>query len=107
MYNWQHEDWLNFKYTTTEIEEKLFEFKLVSFTLRKARFFDLHRNSLNEHQLKVVNRMLDEETGGFKGSMTAKKYIALTITSKAKATRPSGFVSKKLFVSIGDGRTRY
>ncbi|HAI19280.1 MAG TPA: DUF4172 domain-containing protein, partial [Xanthomarina gelatinilytica] len=26
MYNWQHEDWPNFKYTTTEIEEKLFEF---------------------------------------------------------------------------------
>lgn len=26
MYNWQQKDWPNFKYTTTEIEEKLFEF---------------------------------------------------------------------------------
>ncbi|WP_442847298.1 DUF4172 domain-containing protein [Leeuwenhoekiella sp. H156] len=26
MYNWQHKDWPNFKYTTSEIEEKLFEF---------------------------------------------------------------------------------
>ncbi|MEE3244189.1 MAG: DUF4172 domain-containing protein, partial [Bacteroidota bacterium] len=53
--------------------------------------------------------MLDEEPEGFKGGMTAKKYIALTKTSKATATRDlQDLAAKKLFIPIGEGRsTRY
>lgn len=60
---------------------------LVQFTLKKARFFDKHKNQLNERQLKVVNKMLEKGEDEFEGGMTAKKYIAITNTSKATATR--------------------
>jgi Fic family protein len=59
----------------------------IDFTLRKTRFFDHYKNQLNERQLIVVNRMLDEGPKGFEGGMNARKYIGLTKTSKATATR--------------------
>ena len=101
-------DWIIY-FVNTVLEAQSQAEDLVSFTLKKARFFDRHRNSLNERQLKVINRMFDEEPEGFKGGMTAKKYIALTKTSKATATRDlQDLAAKKLFISIGEGRsTRY
>tara|TARA_R110002020_G_scaffold222564_1_gene431416 strand:- start:1719 stop:2822 length:1104 start_codon:yes stop_codon:yes gene_type:complete len=101
-------DWIIY-FVDTVLEAQSQAEELVSFTLRKARFFDRYRNSLNERQLKVVNRMLDEEPEGFKGGMTAKKYIALTKTSKATATRDlQDLAAKKLFIPKGEGRsTRY
>ena len=60
---------------------------LVEFTLKKAKFFDRFKSKLNERQLKAINRMLEEGTEGFSGGMTTKKYISITKTSKATATR--------------------
>ncbi len=60
--------------------------QLVGFTLKKARFIDQHKGTLNDRQLKVVLRML-EYPDGFEGGMTARKYTAITKTSKATATR--------------------
>lgn len=60
---------------------------LVDFTLQKARYFDLHKDQLNERQRKVVSRMLEEGPDGFKGGMNAKKYGHMTRVSKATATR--------------------
>lgn len=59
----------------------------IRFTLQKAKFFDRFKPLLNDRQLKVLTRMLEEGPSGFQGGMTAKKYIALTKTSKATATR--------------------
>ncbi|TVQ66480.1 MAG: Fic family protein, partial [Balneolaceae bacterium] len=59
----------------------------IDFTLQKAKFFDRFRDRLNERQRKVINRMLDEGTDGFEGGMNARKYIGITKTSKATATR--------------------
>jgi len=78
----------------------------IDFTLRKAKFFDRFQNELNERQLKVIKRMLEEGTKGFTGGMSAKKYIAITGTSKATATRDlKDLVDNGVFVSSGGGRS--
>jgi len=59
----------------------------IEFTLKKARFFDLFKEKLNERQLKSINRMFEEGPKGFQGGMTAKKHMRITQTSKATATR--------------------
>ena len=59
----------------------------LTFILEKSRFFDRFKNELNQRQKKVINRMLEEGHLGFKGGMTARKYIAITKCSKATATR--------------------
>jgi len=53
--------------------------------------------------------MLEEGPKGFEGGMSTKKYIALTRTSKATATRDlQDLVKKGAFIPFGGGRsTRY
>jgi len=59
----------------------------IDFTLKKTRFFDHFKDKLNDRQLIVIKRMLDEGAKGFEGGMNARKYIGITKTSKANATR--------------------
>ncbi len=59
----------------------------IEFTLKKTQFFDRFHEQLNDRQMVVVRRMLEEGTKGFEGGMNAKKYMGLTGTSKATATR--------------------
>lgn len=59
----------------------------IDFTLKKTRFFDRFNDELNDRQLTVIKRMLEEGTRGFEGGMNARKYIGITKTSKATATR--------------------
>jgi Fic family protein len=81
----------------------------VAFTLKKARFFDRFNEQLNERQLRAVQRMLEEGPKGFEGGMNARKYIGITKTSKATATRDlQDLVGKGIFIPTGGGRsTRY
>ena len=65
----------------TEAEEQ------IQFTLKKTKFFDRFKDKLNDRQLTVIRRMLAEGTKGFEGGMNARKYMGLTKTSKATATR--------------------
>ncbi|MEO6285742.1 MAG: Fic family protein [Dyadobacter sp.] len=60
---------------------------ILNFTLHKTQFFDLFKDQFNERQLKAIKRMLDEGPQGFEGGMTAQKYMSITKTSKATATR--------------------
>jgi Fic family protein len=59
---------------------------LIRFTLQKSMFIDKYKNRLNDRQMKVLLKML-ESPNGFEGGMSAKKYISITKTSKATATR--------------------
>jgi Fic family protein len=81
----------------------------IEFTMKKTKFFDRFKDELNERQLKVMARMLEEGPKGFKGGMNAKKYIGITDTSKATATRDLQDLGEKgALVSSGGGRsTRY
>ncbi len=79
---------------------------LIQFTLKKTRFFDHFKEQLNERQLRVVQRMVKEGPEGFEGGMSAKKYITITKTSKATATRDlQGLVEKGVFKPLGGGRS--
>ncbi len=78
----------------------------IEFTLSKARFFEQWEHVLNKRQLKVVRRMLDEGMASFEGGMNTRKYIGITKTSKATATRDlQDLASKGLFVAQGGGRS--
>ena len=81
----------------------------VEFTLKKAKLFDRFASELNERQLRVLRRMLEEGPKGFKGGMSAKKYISMTQASKATATRDLQDLARRgIFVAVGGGRsTRY
>jgi Fic family protein len=60
---------------------------MVQFTLKKAQFLDRYRSKLNERQSKAIVKMLALGPDRFEGGMTARKYMSITGTSKATATR--------------------
>lgn len=60
----------------------------IKYILLKARFWQRHAGTvLNERQIKVLNRLLDAGPDGFEGGLNARKYMGLTRSSKATATR--------------------
>lgn len=81
---------------------------LVDFILKKSKFFDRFKDVLNERQLKVVRRMLDEGPDGFEGGMSAKKYTSITKASKATATRDLQNLSELgVLILEGGGRSTH
>ena len=101
-------EWINY-FVKTVLDAQVDAEEEIEFTLKKTKFFDLHKGELNDRQKKVVRRMLDEGHKGFEGGMNARKYVSLTGASKATATRDlQDLVEKEVFVPIGGGRsTRY
>lgn len=83
----------------------------VDFVLKKAKFWEKHQHSeLNERQRKVLNKLFSAGSDGFEGGLSAKKYMSITSSSKATATRDlSGLVEKGCLHRLeGGGRnTRY
>lgn len=80
----------------------------IDFTLKKTRLFDRFRDQLNERQLQILRRMLDEGPKGFEGGMNAKKYMAITGASKSTATRDlQDLVDKRVFAPTGGGRSTH
>ena len=79
---------------------------VVTFTLKKVRFFDSFQDQLNERQLKAINKMMEQGEEGFEGGMTAKKYISINKTSKATATRDlQQLAEMNAFIKVGAGRS--
>ncbi|MDZ4813979.1 MAG: Fic family protein [Pseudomonadota bacterium] len=78
----------------------------VANTLSKARFWLHHQETdLNERQRKVLNRLLDAGPKGFEGGMSNRKYMGLTNTSRATATRElADLVEKGCLAPSGAGR---
>ena len=101
-------EWINY-FVKTVLDAQIDAEKEVEFTLKKTKFFDQHKNELNERQQKVVRRMFEEGYQGFEGGMNARKYVSIASTSKATATRDlQDLVQKGIFVPIGGGRsTKY
>ena len=83
--------------------------KWIDFLIEKTRMLDRLRGHLNERQEKAVLRMAREGPNGFKGGMSAEKYLAITGTSRATATRDlQDLVEKRALVSSGRLKgTRY
>lgn len=99
--------WVEYFVRTTLDAQREAERQL-DFTLRKARFFDRHKDRLNARQLRVIQRMLEEGPDGFKGGMNARKYMAIARTSKATATRDMQDlldIGAFIFAGTGGGRS--
>lgn len=80
--------------------------KQINFIIKKSTFFDTYKDDLNERQLKVVRRMMQTGVKGFEGGMSAKKYMAITGTSKATATRDlHHMLVLQVFKQMGSGRS--
>ena len=79
-------EWINY-FGQVILDAQIDARELIEFTLLKAKFFDRYHNKFNERQLKVIDKMFQNGIAGFEGGMTAKKYMAITKTSKATATR--------------------
>lgn len=76
--------------------------------MNKARFWhEFARTRLNERQIKVINRLLDEGAGGFEGVLKNKKYMGIAHTSRATAQRElADLVNKGLLIKMpGGGRS--
>ena len=101
-------DWVTW-FVNMGLEAQIQAEEQVEFTLRKTKLFDRWKDELNKRQLQVLQRMLEEGPKGFTGGMNAKKYVAVTGTSKATATRDlQDLVEKEVFIPAGGGRsTRY
>lgn len=100
--------WLQY-FVSTIVQAQNNAEELVSFIVKKAHFFDRYKDQMNLRQMKVIKRMLDEGPKGFEGGMNARKYVGITKTSKATATRDlQDLAEKKILVILGTGRgTRY
>lgn len=80
----------------------------IDFTLKKTRLFDRFTQQLNERQLQILRRMLEEGPSGFEGGMSAKKYMTITGASKATATRDlQDLADKGIVVPAGGGRSTH
>jgi Fic family protein len=81
---------------------------ILDFSVKKTQFFDTHRKNLNARQNKALNKMLDAGKEGFEGGMTAKKYMSITKTTKATATRDlQELAEKNILTPQGEGRATH
>lgn len=81
----------------------------LEFVIEKAKLYDRVKGQLNIRQAKVVERMFREGVDGFTGGLSAEKYLAITQTSRATATRDlQDLVQKQVLFSSGERKsTRY
>ena len=101
-------DWLVW-FGQTVLEAQQVTLDRVGFFIAKARFYDLHRDQLNDRQTKAVERMFREGPSGFQGGLSAEKYLSITGTSRATATRDlHDLVEQGALLRTGERRhTRY
>jgi Fic family protein len=97
--------WINY-FIKVVLDAQIQAEEQIDFTLKKVKFFDRFKDMLNDRQLLVIKRMLDEGTKGFEGGMNARKYIGITKTSKATATRDLQLLAEiGALIPSGGGRS--
>lgn len=79
-------DWLAWSAGVT-IEAQRRTLALTEFLIEKAKLFDRLKGQLNDRQQKALLRMFKEGPEGFKGGLSAGKYVTITGSSAATATR--------------------
>ncbi len=96
-------------FAQTIVEAQNHTQQMVEFLIAKTKFFDRLRGKLNPRQEKAINRMFREGPAGFQGGLSAEKYIRITSTSRATATRDlQDLVEKQALIRTGNLKsTRY
>jgi len=82
--NVQH--WVEF-FSESLIEAHEESVRWLYFLMQKSKMMSLLADKLNPRQIKALLRMFSEGPNGFQGGMSAEKYIAITKTTRATATR--------------------
>lgn len=101
-------DWLLY-FADTILEAEARTVGKIDFLIAKTKFYDRFRGAFNERQNKVISRILQEGPEGFAGGLSAEKYLSITKTSRATATRDlAELVSIGAFEKTGQLKgTRY
>lgn len=98
-------DWIHY-FSNIILEAQQNARQMILFTVNKTKFLNKHRSQLNERQLKVVMKMLDLGMDPFEGGMTALKYVSITKSSRATATRDlQDLMDKNIVLQKGGGRS--
>jgi Fic family protein len=99
-------EWIQY-FAATIIKAQEDFIQTIAFLVKKTAFFDKHKTELNDAQIKVIGRMLEEGEDDFKGGMNARKYQAISQVSKATATRHLQDLVEKgiLIAQNGGGRS--
>lgn len=102
------DDWLDY-FSHTVLDALDYTRARVVFLIGKAKLYDRLRGQLNARQEKVLARLFRAGPEGFVGGLSAEKYIAITRTSRATATRDlQDLVVKGALVRTGERKhTRY
>lgn len=79
-------DWLVY-FAKTILEAQKHAQGMVDLVIAKTKFYDRFRGQFNERQQKAVARLMREGQEGFKGGLSADKYIRITGASRATTTR--------------------
>jgi Fic family protein len=99
-------DWILY-FSTLILESQKNAKQTVLFTLNKTKFIDQCKNQMNERQKKAILKMFENGVAGFEGGMTAIKYVSITKTSRATATRDlQDLTEKDILTPRGEGRSR-
>ena len=73
--------------------------------LDKTRFFDRHRDAMNERQAQVAARVFRKGRAGFEGGLSSKRFTSIAKCSLATATRDlAGLQHLGALTSSGKGR---
>lgn len=81
----------------------------LEFLIKKAKMLTILSGKLNPRQEKVLLKMFTQGPDGFVGGLSAEKYIAITKTTRATATRDlADLIMKGALIKTGERRyTRY
>lgn len=78
--------WLVY-FAETVLEAQRYTQRRIELLIEKSKLFGRLAGQFNARQEKALERMFREGPEGFKGGLSAEKYIGLTRTSRATATR--------------------
>ncbi len=100
--------WLVY-FSETILDAQSYTQELLELIVRKAKVFEKFRGQLNNRQETVIMRLFDAGPEGFVGGLSAEKYLKITHTSRATATRDlQDLVDKGLLRRTGELKsTRY
>lgn len=100
-------EWIQFFSQTIITAQKEF-IETINFLLKKTHFFDKHKLLLNEAQMKVLGRMLEEGEENFIGGLNTRKYQSIGAVSKSTATRHlQDLVEKRILLVQQGGRSTH
>lgn len=101
-------DWLTY-FCQTTLDAVDYAQKQVEFIINTTKFMRKYKNLMNQRQEKVITKTFTKGINGFEGGLSAEKYIKITKTSRATATRDlTDLVNKEILRKEGQGKgTRY